>query len=376
MKFILTIFVFIFIIPDVPFAQSASPVLKALTIEQFSPVPIVSDGFKINVQNSSKTAQDIYSNILPPGSHEYDVVRSTMVVPVASLGQSNIYAYYGENHGVNAQLVGAWGIIKCLVNDAMCWDLNPTITDTDNNSSKSSFATKLVVLEGDVSVYNPGTYVCGICMTGSSAIQPAGADAFVTGDLHAASPGTIKWTHGFVVNDGTASIGLVVGSETLGQAKSKGIPSYYNFKGVDGVEHAVTLQSDASGAIEFNSTDAANGISLKPSIAGDSPVIYSFGSDPAPNLTLAAQGNGKIVIKGRLEAEDGIDVTGRAIFNTPIVNASYKRSALPKFPQPGVQAFCSDCRKPGEPPGAGHGMMVFADGSGAWFSFAGSSASK
>ena len=78
----------------------------------------------------------------------------------------------------------------------------------------------------------------------------------------------------------------------------------------------------------------------------------------------------------------GLDVvlspagTGSVVATAPVQFPSVPYADLPATGAAGRQVLCADCRKPGEPPGAGSGMMVFDDGHARWVSLAGTVAAQ
>ena len=265
-----------------------------ISVSGANTAPITADGFKISVQNSATTAQNVYSGNLPGGWFEYDNIRSTIVVPSGSTHQETALSYYGQNFSTGGNLVGEWGIIQCLTTGSHCWALNPTITDTYDNTAGHSYASTLVGAEFDFSPYNAGSTICGVCLTGS-ANAAAAADGFVVSQLNAASPGTYKWLFGFVANDATSNTAIYVGASTLSGSNLPSMPSSYAYWNASGLEKSITMQA-SNGGMSFSSSEFSDGIGI---IAGNSNVsVSAFGADSVVNLNLVPKGGGNVVATG------------------------------------------------------------------------------
>lgn len=299
---------------------------------------ITTPGQILKVQNSSTTREDLYNGVVPPNSWLYDGISSTINLPPGTLA-SNAQAFgaYVLNNsekgtaitcpnGINngcGNAVGVFSIVHCVASNSGCWAMNPTIMDTNTNAAvPGQTGVQLIGSELDVSVYSPTTLVSGYNATGSSYAQPAGADAFVVGNLRAGLPDTIYWTHGFVSNDATSQVGLYLGSEHL-VANSASQPLQLSYRDGANASRAIQLQSVLGALNITNPNVALDGVYIQP--ATTNPTISVTGSSANANLNLSAKGAaGNVVFGSAAKINNGLYLTGLMISQTaPTIGSGF-----------------------------------------------------
>lgn len=282
------------------------------------------------VQNSHVDGATMIEPQIPPGHSKGENIRSTMVVPAGTTtGTNSAYGYYVRNDST-ADAVGQFGTCIQNADNGTCWASNPTIIDhTANGVTTKGIGRKLVGSELDVQVTSPHTIVSGYNCTGSSAVQPAGADCFQVGDIWAAKPGVNKWTNAVSIGTGTAKTGIHHGAYNLQGANTGSIPDQWLFRDRDDLIRAVTTQASGQGGFSIGRLDLANGVTIIPAAAGQHPSVQAYGSDQNTGLVFKAQGAAHVVAQSLLSAQRGFYAATSAQFAVPVRLQSYKVSALP-----------------------------------------------
>ena len=285
------------------------------------------------VQNSAVTGQDIISPQMPPGHYKGENIRSSMVVPAGTTtGTNSAFGFYVRNDST-ADAVGVFGTTVCNKNGASCWGFNPTVIDHTANgvdTSATNLGRILVGSELDVQVTSTDTTVSGYNCTGSSGVQPKGADCFQVGHLLAADPSRgIKWTSALSIGDGTSVVGLRVGAAAVSGANGPGTPNYFNFRDAAAAVRAVVVQASGTGALNVGRTDGANGVALVPAAAGVSPSLQAFGTDTNVDLSLRGQGTGRVLVQSPATFNGAVTLAGGATASLPIKLPVYTVANLP-----------------------------------------------
>lgn len=301
------------------------------TVEGLS-APPTSSAAGWTYQGQATSAADILGPQQPPGWFTHDGVRSVMDVPATASAQTtSAFGFYAVNRAPENRtgVTGMFGTVACVVANSSCWGQNPTVIDSAANGQVTSLqGIKLIGSEYDIQVTSPYTTVTGVAVIGSSVAQPAHADGFVAGYLSAQSPGLVRWSNGFVVSDGAALTGYLTGARQISGANVPGIQNLLNYRDASGVAQAVTYYASAAGSFVVGGTAAANGLSFTPGVAGQFPMIQSFGTDANAGLAFKAQGTGPIVTQSPLSANKGLYVSTSAQFAVPAKLAPFTVSAL------------------------------------------------
>lgn len=293
--------------------------------------PSSSDGGLVYQNTDATDAATVLGPQQPPSYFTVDGIRSTVVnLPDSTAQTTSAFGFYVRNNSATKDATGIFGTSVCAVNGCSVWGLNPTVIDAPANGTVTSgTGRKLIGAEFDINVTSPNTTVVGISLLGSSISQPISADGFVVGDLFAATPGVRKWSHAYVVGDGTSQIGYLTGALSLSGSSVPGIPNFLNFRDSAGAPRALVYQVSGTGALNVYGTAAPNGIAFQPSAAGGFPSLVAYGSDTNIGLFLRAQGTGQLIAQNLVSANAGLYVDTSVQFAVPARLRAYTVVTLP-----------------------------------------------
>jgi hypothetical protein len=285
----------------------------SITVRLSLASPAAASGAANIVQTTSRTAQSIYSGLVPPTYFTFDGYRSSVVAPLGSTAtNTDGFGFYVSNQAVSngqgGNAVGLFGAITCEVDGCSSWGLNPTLIDNSVNGGAVGSGTgrKLIGAEFDVTATQTGTIIQGISLNGSSTVNPAGADGFSCGSLG----GPAIWTHCFVVPDGVAATGLYLGSvQAGGTANSPSAPILLTSYDSGGASKQIRLQA-SGGVLNVSSPSLANYFALMPAGTGTTPTISAQGTDTNVNLGLTAKGTGTLNVNSPMIASSYAAISG------------------------------------------------------------------
>lgn len=261
------------------------------------------DGAGLLTQNTSKTALQIYSSIVPPGWFFYGTTRSILDLELGTAVQGgaayDAYIYDNVPTGSAGHEANAVGFFVNGVNavaGAKQFGINTSGGDSIDNTTLNSVASTIVGYEADFTVYNTGTIVEGISELIQGTAQPSSAAAFQVG---AVSGATAQWTNGFITNNGAVLKAMSIGALSTSGSNISGQPINLNVFDSSSAAHAVVIQAEPAGtnsAIQFSDNIRANGITMLMAATGGAPQITASGSDANINFVISGKGSGNIAV--------------------------------------------------------------------------------
>jgi hypothetical protein len=218
--------------------------------------PITADGSQITIQNSSTTAQNVYSGIT--GGVVYDALRSTVYIPAGStVLNTEPFGAYVRNRSGSPSSPGVlfYGVCTTIANSS-CFGWNPRLLDSEDGAGHSYTGIKLIGGEIDYDIRQASTVVSGISLQLASTVSFAASNGFqVTNN----TPSFGKLANSFVSGDAAASVALFAGATAAsGTSISSQTIKFNRFDG-GGVEHADLLFDDSAGQLTWPGNINLNG---------------------------------------------------------------------------------------------------------------------
>jgi hypothetical protein len=161
-------------------------------------------------------ANTTYSSIFP-GVTFNDGWEATNIITSTSTALSQYTAIAGyirnqhaQTSGGNQNGVALFGAATAEVNGAAVWGVNTLLQDSASRTAGTGTGRILIGYEVDFNVMNPGTQVIGCSVGGNGLAQPGNANGFIVNTLGSG----IKWSGGFVTEDGAANFGISIGASS------------------------------------------------------------------------------------------------------------------------------------------------------------------
>jgi hypothetical protein len=217
--------------------------------------------FGLSVRNAAVTGTSIYTPINVTTVNLQDGLQSVLVVPsTATVDAANGIGIYFQNNAIGAvNTVGLFIAGQGNTTNSPIWGINTLLTDNATRVTHSRTGQILTGWEADFNVMGASTQVIGISIGGNSLAQPVSAQGFVVNSLSGASPGTYKWTVGFITQDACASLGLVLGASVANGTSAASQPAWWLYFDSGSVRRAAVLT--ASDGI-FNITNLQTALEL------------------------------------------------------------------------------------------------------------------
>jgi hypothetical protein len=201
-------------------AQSyPSPTFSKTTTLGNNTAPTI-DGAFATVQNGTKTAYQIYQNVVPSGWYFFDTTRSVLDFESGTTVQGGAaygaYTYNNVAEGTIGNERNAVGLFALGINaktGARTWGINTVCGDSTANSVPTSFASTCIGYELDFTSYNSGSNFEGISLILQGPTMPAGANAL---QVSLASGSVAKWTNALVIDNGaTTNAAVIIGASSI-----------------------------------------------------------------------------------------------------------------------------------------------------------------
>jgi hypothetical protein len=234
-----------------------------------------------------------------------DGVQGVVAIPNTSI-QWEGAGVFGGITNASTTTNGVAGRFYCLatgagLNDAKrvkCWGVNALLSD---GTAGTNYGYTHLANEWDYNINNALTKVVAHSIGGASTIQPASALGYTVNSLGGTGT-SVKWDWGFGSLDGTATVGLQLGTLNTGNNTSSQ-PIFMFSRSGDGTSYLAQIQGDALGNLDIVAPTTvnftANGVSGVFTIAGAkvssaAPIVPpSYDVDSLPS---AAAASGGIVI--------------------------------------------------------------------------------
>lgn len=296
-------------------ATNISGAFTGITVSTDTTSP-TTDGAAVVSQNSSTTAFQIYSPMIPPGYYFYGVTRSVLNLQSGTTVQHgaayDAFTYNNVAQGTAPSSKNAVGLFVTGVNatnNAASWGINTACADTQTNTNYPTLTgVKCIGWEADFQVNNSS-----IIEGAAFIIQGPGTPAGANGVQVSAATGAgnnARWTNAFVVDAGSASVGSIYGAASSGTSVNAiSIPIFFSIRDSVGAGHNISIKGIPFGtdsAIQISDINRANGLILTNAASGNYPVIGSAGTDANIHLALAGKGTGSILANSPLKVNNSI----------------------------------------------------------------------
>lgn len=209
-----------------------------------------SDGTGAHVQTNTTVASPVFNNaqmneyaasllngivpgtefsVLQGGNHATDALTGAVAVPSsATVYQSNAIAGYASASSTTTNTVAGYFQARALAGTTKIWALNTVASD-------GGFAVTNAGVELDTNCTNASSTCNGLTVIGASTAQFTG-NGIAVSSPSVQSIGAVKWSNGFVVGNGAASVGFLMGATQDSPAGNIGSEPmdflYYNGIGV------------------------------------------------------------------------------------------------------------------------------------------------
>ena len=319
-----------------PNGSSGAPTFRALTTADMaallsasngwsSPQSLISsvtpttDGANTTVQNSSKTAYQIYSPVVPAGYYFYDSARAVVDLETGTAVQNadgfGAYTYNAVAQGSNPNQKNAVGFFAVgidAVDNAATWGVNTACNDNTANGAATLNGRKCIGYEADFTI-NGASTVQGVSMIMQGPGTPAGAAAF---SASISSGATAKWIYAYTSGNGASTNFASIGASAVSGTNIASQPVFMNSFDGSGSAYAVEFQALNHALIVTDNT-LSNGVSLVAS--NSNPGVYVNGSGNA-NLVLSSLGTGAItpvspIVSSKYISGPALAGTGTATFS-------------------------------------------------------------
>lgn len=281
------------------------------------------DGFISNAQNTTKSAYNIYSPIVPAGWYFYDTKRSILDLESGATVQQGsafgAYTYNATAQGLSGNQANAVGLYVGGVNavdNSATWGLNTSCDDNTVNGAATLTGRKCTGYEADFTA-NGASTIEGVSLI----LQGPGTVANANGvQVSRVSGSTAQWTWGFITNDGAAANGMQLGAAAASGSNIASQPLFLAYYNGSGVHHAIKFQA-INDALNITSDAQNDGIYIATNTGN--PIIGTTGSDADINMNLYASGTGEIIA------------------HSPVQLPGYTVATLPSG-QKGAEAYVTD----------------------------------
>ena len=272
------------------------------------------DGTAFPVQNSSKTASQIYSPVVPPGYFFWDSERSVLDLETGTAVQNGnafgAYVYNNVPQGsapTQKNSVGYFNISIAATDHAAIWGINTSCGDNTTNGLATLTGRKLIGYEADFQV-NGASTVEGISLIIQGPGTPLNANAV---QVSQSSGSTAQWTYGYITDNGASTVAASFGALTASGTNIPSQPLYLNGFGSGGLAYALSLQA-ANHALNIIDNTLPDGLSI---VTGTgNTILLANGSSPSINLQVSPKGTGVFQINST--------ATALLFLTTPIAVAS------------------------------------------------------
>lgn len=262
------------------------------------------DGAIADFQNDpNTTAFSIYGypKLTPLGYDFFETVRSVINLNNAATVQGGAaYGAYGINNAVQGvgpnskNLVGYFSVVADGVNGAASWGGNFSCGDAAVNGVATLSGRICVGQELDFTA-NGASIFAGLTLE----MQGPGTPSNANGIQIDVIPGSVaKWTYGYIVNDGAALTGMLIGALSPSGSNILSQPLLFNYFNSGGTESSMKVEATDDELLLF-SLEQPDGIGFG---TGSGNVnIQAVGSDANVNLELFAKGTALILAESPLE---------------------------------------------------------------------------
>lgn len=285
------------------------------------------DGQNTLFQNGTKTAFGIYGPAAPANLFDFDNIRSVIdLEPGVTVQNYNAFGGWIWNNipsvlsgGITYRVgVGLETYCANIVVGATCFGLNPAFTDSFDGTTTHAVTSTMGAGEADFTAANAGSSVTGWSFVLQGPVQPAGATVV---DVLVNTTTIAKWKNGFVLEDGSLTIGgagLNLGTNNAASGASLSSDTIlFNITDTGSTEHHISLggsPNSTASQLVISDALAANGLAFITASGVNPAQVNAAGSGTNINLLLSSKGTTGYV---------GIFAGGSNMFDCNRVNSGY-----------------------------------------------------